>query len=45
MMKEFEIVCPLNREPGIKEIEARAGGRNRKKYVYSSNVFLKNKIL
>lgn len=27
MMKEFEIVCPLNREPGIKEIEARAGGR------------------
>lgn len=25
-MKEFEIVCPLNREPRLKEIEARAGG-------------------
>ena len=26
MMKEFEIVCPLTREPRAKEIEARAGG-------------------
>ncbi|MCQ2173609.1 MAG: FAD-dependent oxidoreductase [Bacteroidales bacterium] len=26
MMKEFEIICPLNREPRLKEIEARAGG-------------------
>lgn len=25
-MKEFEIVCPLSREPRLKEIEARAGG-------------------
>jgi len=25
-MKEFEIVCPLNREPRLKEIEAKAGG-------------------
>lgn len=25
-MKEFEIVCPLTREPRLKEIEARAGG-------------------
>ena len=25
-MKEFEIVCPLNREPRIKEIESKAGG-------------------
>ncbi len=25
-MKEFEIVCPLTREPRIKEIEAKAGG-------------------
>lgn len=25
-MKEFEIVCPLNREPRIKEIQAKAGG-------------------
>ena len=25
-MKTFEIVCPLNREPRLKEIEARAGG-------------------
>lgn len=26
-MKEFEIVCPLNREPRLKEIEAKACGR------------------
>lgn len=26
-MKEFEIVCPLNREPREKEIESKAGGR------------------
>lgn len=26
-MKEFEIVCPINREPRLKEIEAKAGGR------------------
>ena len=25
-MKEFEIVCPLTREPRLKEIEAKAGG-------------------
>ena len=25
-MKEFEIVCPIGREPRLKEIEARAGG-------------------
>ena len=25
-MKEFEIVCPLNREPRLKEIESKAGG-------------------
>ena len=25
-MKEFEITCPLTREPRLKEIEARAGG-------------------
>ena len=25
-MKEFEIVCPLSREPRLKEIEAKAGG-------------------
>lgn len=25
-MREFEIVCPLNREPRLKEIEARAAG-------------------
>ncbi len=25
-MKEFEIVCPLTRQPRLKEIEARAGG-------------------
>ena len=25
-MKEFEIVCPLGREPRLKEIEAKAGG-------------------
>jgi len=25
-MKEFEIVCPLNREPRLKEVEAKAGG-------------------
>ena len=25
-MKEFEIVCPISREPRIKEIEAKAGG-------------------
>ena len=25
-MKEFEVVCPLNREPRVKEIEAKAGG-------------------
>ena len=25
-MKEFEIVCPLNREPRLKEIEAKASG-------------------
>ena len=25
-MKEFEVVCPLTREPRIKEIEAKAGG-------------------
>ena len=24
-MKEFEIVCPLTREPRLKEIEAKAG--------------------
>lgn len=26
-MKEFEIVCPLSREPRLKEIEAKACGR------------------
>lgn len=26
-MKEFEIVCPLNREPRQKEIDSKAGGR------------------
>ena len=25
-MKEFEIVCPLTREPRLREIEAKAGG-------------------
>ena len=25
-MKEFEVVCPLTREPRLKEIEAKAGG-------------------
>ena len=25
-MKEFEIICPLTREPRLKEIEAKAGG-------------------
>ena len=25
-MKEFEITCPLTREPRLKEIEAKAGG-------------------
>ena len=25
-MKEFEVVCPLGREPRLKEIEAKAGG-------------------
>ena len=26
-MREFEITCPLTREPRLKEIEAKAGGQ------------------